>query len=159
LAKIRHACTTEPVPLFEIFGAFAVDVVAGIATQVALVCKDEAHVHGRRQNAGTVPVNFTLVVHSRVNGAVRQFMIAQPVLRDQFGRVAQVQRRSHGALRCRRRVWNVQHPHNCVRSFGFSWNWTDGMRHALDCAAVGLHWIAMIAHMKQLQFKLFHNHV
>jgi hypothetical protein len=30
------------------------------------------------------------------------------------------------------------------------------MRHALDCAAVGLHWIAMIAHMKQLQFKLFH---
>ena len=95
LAKIRHACTTEPVPLLEAFGEFAVNVVTRslhVAAQVALGCHDEAHVHGRRQNAGTVPVNFTLVVHSRVNGAVRQFMIAQPVLRDQFGRVAQMQR-------------------------------------------------------------------
>jgi hypothetical protein len=33
-----------------------VNVVAGIATQVALVCHDEAHVHGRRQNAGPVPL-------------------------------------------------------------------------------------------------------
>jgi hypothetical protein len=74
------------------FGAFAVNVVTGIATQVALVRHDEAHVHGRRQNAGTVPVNFTLVVQSGVNRAMRQFVIAQPVLRDQFGRVAQMQR-------------------------------------------------------------------
>jgi hypothetical protein len=78
------------------FGAFAVNVVAGnlhVATQVALVRHDEAHAHGRRQNAGTVPINFAFIVQSGVNRAMRQFMVPVSVLRDQFGRFAQMQRR------------------------------------------------------------------
>lgn len=59
LAEVRGARGAEPVPLFEIFGAFAVDVVDGIlyvAAQVTLALDDEAHVHWRRQNAGRVPL-------------------------------------------------------------------------------------------------------
>ena len=51
LAEVRGTRSAEPVPLSEIFGAFAVDVVAGIlhvAAQVTLAPDDEAHVHGRR---------------------------------------------------------------------------------------------------------------
>ena len=48
LAEVRDARGAEPVPLLEIFGAFAVDVVVGIlhvAAQVTLAPDDEAHVH------------------------------------------------------------------------------------------------------------------
>jgi hypothetical protein len=116
LAEVRHTCTTEPVPFTKIFGEFAVNVVTRIAAQVALVRHDETHVEWRRQNTGTVPLYFGVVIHGRVNCAVWQCMIAQPMLRDQFGRVAQVQRRVGIHVYCTIHGRHIQYPNHCIRS-------------------------------------------
>ena len=95
-AKIGHACGAEPIPFFEMFGEFPVDVVVRglhVAAQVALARNDEAHVERWRQNAGVVPVNFGLGVQCRVNRAMGCSWIPISVLRDQLGPVTQMQRR------------------------------------------------------------------
>ena len=142
LAKIRHAIAAEPVPLIEIVGAFAMNVVTGclhVTAQIALARINEAHVHGWWQNAGTIPVNFILIVQPGINCAMRQPVIPHAMLRDQFAWVAQMQRRV-GAMVCCFCCcrWHVQHTNDRIRSIGFSWNLTDGMRHALN-SSICLH--------------------
>jgi hypothetical protein len=162
LAEVRGTRSAEPVPLSEIFGAFAVNVVVGIlhvAAQVTLARNDEAHVQWRRQNAGPVPLYFGWFIHGRVNGTVRQFMVSQPVLRDQFGRVAQVQRRVGIHVYCAILVRHIQYPHNFerfitghfVESIRQSRQSSDDIGHvALLCELIGLICFALLCFAMRL---------
>jgi hypothetical protein len=82
---MRGALGAVSVPLLEIVGAFAINVVPGglhVAAQVAFARINEAHIHGRWQNTSTIPVNFRLIVQPGINCAMRQFMIAKTMLCD-----------------------------------------------------------------------------